>query len=59
MTTFDTRPATSGTSRATTIIGKGWHDDPFAEHRLRYHDGIGWTDHVTHFGPTPCRGCAR
>ena len=35
----------------------GWFDDPLQEHNLRYFDGSDWTDHVTHFGPTPCAGC--
>lgn len=36
----------------------GWFTDPLHEHNLRYFDGDDWTDHVTHFGPTPCVGCA-
>lgn len=35
----------------------GWYPDPQKEHNLRYHDGLAWTPHVTHFGPTPCRAC--
>lgn len=38
-------------------VTAGWHDDPMGEHQLRYHDGEGWTEHVTHFGPRPCAGC--
>ena len=38
-------------------VAKGWHADPWRRHDLRYHDGRSWTDHVTHFGPVPCRGC--
>jgi Protein of unknown function (DUF2510) len=41
--------------RPTTV--KGWHDDPLGLHALRYHDGIDFTDHVTHFGPVPCSSC--
>lgn len=43
----------------TTIqpTAAGWFDDPRAQHRLRYFDGDTWTDHVTHYGPTPCKGC--
>ena len=40
-----------------TITKKGWHTDPRGEHELRYHDGNDWTEHVTHFGPVPCKGC--
>ena len=35
----------------------GWYPDPDERHDLRYFDGRSWTDHVTHFGPTPCPGC--
>ena len=35
-----------------------WYVDPLAQHHLRYFDGMQWTDSVTHFGPTPCRGCS-
>jgi hypothetical protein len=35
----------------------GWFPDPIGEHHLRYHDGMNWTAHVTHYGPTPCTGC--
>ena len=35
----------------------GWFSDPHEIHKLRYFDGSRWTDHVTHFGPTPCQGC--
>lgn len=50
------------TSAPTTAIEtsapvKGWHADPEGQHDLRYHDGTSWTEHVTHFGPVPCRGC--
>ncbi len=36
----------------------GWFSDPLGQHNLRYFDGVDWTDHVTHFGPTPCTSCA-
>lgn len=39
-------------------IEAGWYPDPDGEHHLRYHDGLAWTGHVTHHGPTPCLGCA-
>ena len=39
-------------------IQPGWFPDPLQQHNLRYFDGDGWTDHVTHFGPTPCGGCS-
>lgn len=42
----------------TSTTTTGWFDDPLGEHHLRYFDGATWTDHVTHFGPTPCGGCA-
>lgn len=38
-------------------IDRGWHADPFDQHDLRFHDGSDWTEHVTHLGPVPCRGC--
>ena len=37
----------------------GWHPDPNGQHHLRYHNGMTWTEHVTHLGPTPCFGCRR
>ena len=48
-----TRPVV-GTVRTTK---KGWHDDPRGEHKMRFHDGVAWTEHTTHFGPVPCTGC--
>lgn len=42
----------------TETAQPGWFNDPLGRHHLRYHDGTEWTDHVTHFGPTPCEGCA-
>lgn len=39
------------------IIDAGWYPDPRLEHNLRYFDGSRWTEHVTHFGPTPCDRC--
>ncbi len=43
--------------RSTDQLAAGWFDDPEAKHRMRYFDGNGWTEHVTHYGPTPCSGC--
>lgn len=58
---LDTRsPATTARISvlpAAPVTARGWHDDPSRRHDLRYHDGTGWTDHVTHFGPVPCAGC--
>ncbi|MEM9132757.1 MAG: DUF2510 domain-containing protein [Actinomycetota bacterium] len=42
---------------APLSVDRGWHPDPTREHELRFHDGQAWTDHVTHLGPVPCRGC--
>ncbi len=42
-----------------SVISKGWHADPMAIHKLRWHDGEEWTEHVTHFGPVPCQQCGR
>ncbi len=39
------------------VLGPGWFPDPHGLHNLRYFNGDTWTDHVTHFGPTPCSGC--
>ncbi|MEL7157495.1 MAG: DUF2510 domain-containing protein [Actinomycetota bacterium] len=53
-------PAPAETSEViatTVIVDRGWHADPRREHDLRFHDGAAWTEHVTHFGPVPCRGC--
>ena len=36
----------------------GWYPDPEGDHHLRYFNGVSWTAHVTHLGPTPCLGCA-
>ncbi len=41
----------------TESMAAGWYDDPQGRHRLRYFNGLAWTSHVTHFGPTPCIGC--
>ncbi len=38
-------------------VERGWHVDPMAIHKLRWHDGAEWTEHVTHFGPVPCQHC--
>lgn len=57
---LDTRSATTvrlSTLPAAPATAKGWHDDPWGHHDLRYHDGAAWTEHVTHFGPVPCAGC--
>lgn len=58
MTTWmlETEETTTTTPKTTA---KGWHPDPRAEHKLRFHDGDGWTEHATHFGPVPCSGCHR
>lgn len=59
---LDTRSATTVRMSApppAPATAKGWHEDPRHLHDLRYHDGSGWTDHVTHFGPVPCTGCRR
>lgn len=56
-TTATITPITTTAAPTTTITTKGWHDDPRGEHEMRYHDGNDWTEHVTHFGPVPCRGC--
>lgn len=43
---------------STDTVQPGWFPDPLGLHNLRYFDGADWTDHVTHFGPTPCPSCA-
>lgn len=52
----------SVTDRPTFLVPqsvvKGWHDDPMAIHKQRWHDGAEWTEHVTHFGPVPCHSCS-
>lgn len=58
--TFDTQTFDTTTDRRATVLPalvKGWHEDPLGHHHLRYHDGNGWTEHVTHFGPVPCGSC--
>lgn len=59
MTHIDTlaRPASQRSSEAPRITKKGWFEDPRGEHRLRFHDGVKWTVHTTHYGPVPCLGC--
>ncbi len=42
---------------ALDVTEPGWFPDPNHQHNLRYFDGNTWTDHVTHYGPTPCAGC--
>jgi hypothetical protein len=42
---------------ALECAGPGWFPDPGREHHLRYFDGVVWTSHVTHYGPSPCGGC--
>jgi hypothetical protein len=41
------------------VTTRGWHDDPLSLHALRFHDGLEWTEHVTHHGPVPCPGGCR
>ena len=68
MTTIELPPTTvshpTPAAAPTAIIAptlpkveRGWHDDPFDQHALRFHDGDAWTEHVTHHGPVPCQGC--
>ena len=70
MTTFDATVLRSiaATDPMTETHGKaaitspsaataGWFDDPEGRHHLRYFDGDVWTQHVTHFGPSPCVAC--
>lgn len=57
MDTLPAAPAPAALTTAAPAAAKGWHEDPWHLHDLRYHDGSGWTDHVTHFGPVPCPGC--
>ncbi len=54
---FTTDLTTEQTSTEPTPTSAGWFDDPRGEHRFRYFDGTDWTDHVTHYGPTPCLRC--
>ncbi len=64
-TTPDTETATKITATTNrplvlpAVITKGWHADPMAIHKMRWHDGAEWTEHVTHFGPVPCLHCER
>lgn len=57
MTMIDARSRVHSASKQPAVGTPGWFEDPQGLHRLRYFDGSVWTDHVTHFGPTPCRGC--
>ncbi len=50
---------TTLTAPVLSTITRGWHADPMAIHKLRWHDGEEWTGHVTHFGPVPCHECSR
>jgi hypothetical protein len=50
-------PALDAPALTPIKVDRGWHDDPFDQHELRFHDGDGWTEHVTHLGPVPCQGC--
>jgi len=40
------------------VHNAGWFPDPHHQHNLRYFNGEKWTEHVTHYGPTPCHGCS-
>lgn len=50
-------PGGNSTVESMVAAGTGWYHDPSGQHQMRYFDGDGWTEHVTHSGPTPCRGC--
>ena len=52
-----TSTPTAPLAPAPITTDRGWHDDPFDQHALRFHDGNEWTEHVTHHGPVPCQGC--
>ncbi len=52
-----TRTADISAAPVLQRTAAGWHPDPEGAHRLRYHDGRGYTAHTTHFGPVPCQGC--
>lgn len=56
-----TAPAAETSSHPTlvfpAVVTKGWHADPMRIHKMRWHDGAEWTEHVTHFGPVPCQHC--
>lgn len=54
MTTIEQPVSTLRTDLPTEA---GWYEDPHGIHYLRYFTGQEWTQHVTHYGPTPCRGC--
>ena len=41
------------------VTESGWYPDPDSKHHLRYYDGMSWTEHVTHHGPSPCSGCGQ
>ena len=62
MTTLETETGTvysRGTLASEAMFREpGWFNDPSGLHQLRYFDGIDWTEHVTHSGPTPCERCS-
>lgn len=49
--------STTLTPATTKITKKGWFADPTGQHKQRFHNGVHWTEHTTHFGPVPCLGC--
>lgn len=51
------RPTSARSADLDATPAKGWHRDPFGQHKLRFHDGVEWTQHTTHHGPVPCSGC--
>ena len=57
--TTDLVVAPLATTTSIPTSTRGWHDDPLALHDLRFHDGVEWTEHVTHLGPVPCFGGCR
>jgi hypothetical protein len=60
MSILESRPQSEALTKdraATAPTVAGWFDDPDAQHNMRYFDGTAWTQHVTHFGPSPCSGC--
>ncbi len=51
------RPNAARTISLLEPTEKGWFNDPMGQHKFRFHDGLEWTEHTTHFGPVPCLGC--